>query len=147
MTAPSDDRAAWMSVLSCARRADLEPYWHGFADQAQFTWLKKPEFGAVLVRGRINGRDAEFNVGELTLTRCSLQLGDGPVGVGYVAGCDKRHATMAAVFDALLQVADARGTRARGVINELRAALATRRSAVAEKTEASRVDFTMAMRD
>jgi len=136
-----------MSVLARASRADLEAYWDDLAAQAQFTWLKKPEFGAVLVRGRVNGREAEFNVGELALTRCSVQLADGPVGVAYVAGCDERHATMAAVLDALLQAGDARSILARAAVAALTARLAQRRKHAAEKTETSRVDFTMAMRD
>jgi alpha-D-ribose 1-methylphosphonate 5-triphosphate synthase subunit PhnG len=146
MSAAQHQRAAWMSVLSRASRADLEAHWAGFADR-QFTWLKKPEFGAVLMRGRINGRDAEFNVGELAVTRCAVQLVDGPVGVSYVLGCDKRHAMMAAVLDALLQTDDGVAVQARTAVDELTARLAERRHAAAAKTATSRVDFTMAMRE
>jgi alpha-D-ribose 1-methylphosphonate 5-triphosphate synthase subunit PhnG len=54
---------------------------------------------------------------------------------------------MVAVFDALLQADDTRATRARDAVDDLAARLAARRCSNAEKTAASRVDFTMAMRE
>jgi alpha-D-ribose 1-methylphosphonate 5-triphosphate synthase subunit PhnG len=149
MTGEADgDRARpeWMSALSCARREDLDERWAAFAG-VQFTWLKKPEFGAALVRGRMNGKEAEFNIGELTLTRCSVQLEQGEVGLAYVPGCDKRHAMMAAVLDALLQGNGALAAEAKRLVADLVEKRDVRRDLARTKTQASSVDFTMAQRD
>ena len=143
---PPSDRARWMSVLARSRRVDLDEHWERL-EAPPFAWLKKPEFGTVLAQGRMNGNEAPFYFGEITLTRCSLQLDDGRVGVAYVAGCDKRHAMMAAVLDAWLQKDDAAGARARGVIADLSSRIEARRQTDVAKTRKSRVDFTMVVRD
>ena len=36
--------------------------------------LRAPETGLVMVRGRIGGTGAPFNVGEMTVTRCSVPV-------------------------------------------------------------------------
>ena len=51
-----------------------------------FTWLRAPEMGSVMVRGRIGGTGDAFNLGEMTVTRCALKLLCGTVGHGYVQG-------------------------------------------------------------
>jgi alpha-D-ribose 1-methylphosphonate 5-triphosphate synthase subunit PhnG len=57
----------------------------------------------VMLRGRVGGTGNPFNLGEASVARCAVRLGDGPLGVGYVLGHDKRRAEMVAIFDALLQ--------------------------------------------
>jgi alpha-D-ribose 1-methylphosphonate 5-triphosphate synthase subunit PhnG len=144
--ASNDDRAHWMSILARSRRADVAQHWGTF-EAARFSWLKKPEFGTALVQGRTNGNESPFNFGEITMTRCSIQLDDGRIGVAYVAGCDKQHAMMAAVFDAWLQRDDAFGRRARSAIDDLSARIEARRQGDIRKARASQVDFTMHVRD
>ena len=56
-----------------------------------------------MVRGRAGATGAPFNLGEMTVTRCSVRLSDGEVGHGYVHGRDKAHAERAALIDALMQ--------------------------------------------
>jgi alpha-D-ribose 1-methylphosphonate 5-triphosphate synthase subunit PhnG len=68
--------------------------------------LRAPETGLVMVRGRIGGTGAPFNVGEMTVTRCSVRLADGTIGHGYVAGRNGEHARLAAILDAMLQHPD-----------------------------------------
>lgn len=68
-----------------------------------FTWLRKPETGTVMLRGRIGGDGELFNVGEATLTRCTLRTDDGTIGVGTVLGRDAAKAERVALCDALLQ--------------------------------------------
>lgn len=68
-----------------------------------FSWLRKPETGLVMLRGRIGGTGAQFNLGEATVTRCALRMTDGSVGVGTVRGRNARHAEYVALCDALLQ--------------------------------------------
>jgi alpha-D-ribose 1-methylphosphonate 5-triphosphate synthase subunit PhnG len=59
-----------------------------------------------MVRGRIGGTGAPFNVGEMTVTRCSVRLADGTIGHGYLAGRNGDHARLAAILDAMLQHPD-----------------------------------------
>ena len=65
--------------------------------------LRGPESGLVMVRGRAGGSGAPFNLGEMTVTRCSIRTEQGAVGHAYLAGRDRRGAELAAVVDALMQ--------------------------------------------
>ena len=49
-------------------------------------WLRRPEIGPVMVRGRTGATGLAFNMGEMTVTRCSLRLQGGVVGHGFVQG-------------------------------------------------------------
>ena len=69
--------------------------------------LKRPENGLAMVQARAGGGGAPFNFGEMTITRCVVSLeGDGILGVGYVAGRDRRKAELVALCDALSQRSD-----------------------------------------
>ena len=94
------DRQDWMGQLARsapARLAALLP------DLPAHALLRGPEVGAVMVQGRIGGTGQPFNLGEMTVTRCSVRLEGGAVGHAHVQGRDKTHALRAAVMDALLQ--------------------------------------------
>jgi alpha-D-ribose 1-methylphosphonate 5-triphosphate synthase subunit PhnG len=65
--------------------------------------LRKPEIGSALVRARAGGDGQRFNLGEMTLTRCSVRLEGGTVGHAYLSGRRPREAELAALLDALLQ--------------------------------------------
>lgn len=130
-------RKDWMALLAKAapqRLADLMPVLppHDF--------LRPPEVGAVMVRGRIGGQGPAFNLGEMTVTRASVRLEGGVVGHAWVQGRDKAHATRAAVADALLQTGAAPGLR-REVLEVLAAEAATARTHRAGKAAATKVDF------
>lgn len=55
-----------------------------------------------MLRARADGSGTVFNLGEMTVTRCSLALGNGIIGISCIGGRDKRHAAIAAVFDAMM---------------------------------------------
>jgi alpha-D-ribose 1-methylphosphonate 5-triphosphate synthase subunit PhnG len=126
-----------MSVLSKALPARLAAL---MPDLPDHTLLRPPEIGAVMVRGRIGATGGAFNLGEMTVTRCSVRLADGTVGHGYVQGRDRAHATRAAVVDALMQT-DAAPQIGTGVIDALAAEMDRARQVRAEKAAATRVDF------
>ncbi|PYF12755.1 alpha-D-ribose 1-methylphosphonate 5-triphosphate synthase subunit PhnG [Rhodobacter viridis] len=131
-------RAATLSLLARApgvRLATLLP------DLPPFDWLRRPEVGAVMLRGRMGaGGGAPFNLGEMTVTRCALRLADGTVGHAAVQGRDKGHATRVAVIDALMQGEDAVRIET-AVLAPLRAEEAARRRLRAEKAAATKVEF------
>lgn len=130
-------RRDWMGVLAradAARLADLLPEVPGH------DMLRPPEVGAVMVRGRVGGTGAPFNLGEMTVTRCVLRLACGAVGHAHVQGRDKRHALRAAVVDALMQTDQAARIDA-AVLAPLAQAEAARRATRAAKAAATRVEF------
>jgi alpha-D-ribose 1-methylphosphonate 5-triphosphate synthase subunit PhnG len=85
----------------------------------------------------MGGNGRPFNLGEMTLTRCVVQLSDDTSGVAYVAGRDRKKAELAAVADAMLQS----GRMPPGALQPLREAFAQQRRARSEAVAATRVDF------
>lgn len=102
--------------------------------------LRGPEIGTVMVRGRQGGAGAPFNLGEMTLTRCSVRLDCGAVGHAHVQGRDRDHALRAAVLDALLQTAAAPQLRAQ-ILTPIAHAEAQARQTRARHAAATRVEF------
>lgn len=102
--------------------------------------LRAPEIGLVMVRGRIGGDGAPFNLGEATVTRAAVSLPGGEVGFGHVLGRDRDKARLAALADALWQ-APATRTAVEALLAPVRARLdaeAARRRGCAAATK---VDF------
>ena len=138
------ERRRWMAVL--ARSAAEEISAHLAACPALPGWrvLRGPESGLVMVRGRAGGGGALFNLGEMTVTRCTVRTGsgtDGFTGHAYVAGRDARQAELAAAVDAMLQDASLHGVLTELVIEPLTAAQRARRADVAAKAAATKVQF------
>ena len=134
------NRRAWRSLLAKAPADRLNALWHAYGAAPKFHWLRAPEIGASMVRGRLGGTGAPFNLGEMTLTRCALQLESGEVGHGYVQGRDKQKAEIAALVDALMQGPEAAAVKA-AVLEPLSAEMAEVKTARAEKAAATKVDF------
>lgn len=130
-------RAGWMSLLAKASPTQLATL---FPELPELDYLRPPEVGAVMVQGRAGGTGAAFNLGEMTVTRCSVRLQDGAVGHGCVQGRDKAHATRAAVLDALMQTDRADGLRAT-VLAPLHHAAKAAHDLRAAKAAATKVDF------
>ncbi len=139
---PADQaaRKAWMSLLAKAPEARLLALWQAFGAAPAFTVLRPAEIGGVMVRGRMGGTGAPFNLGEMTVTRCSVALQDGRVGHGYVQGRGKPRAQIAAVIDALMQGAEADAVQA-AVLDPLAADMAATRAGRAAKAAATKVEF------
>ncbi len=134
-------RQRWMAVLARAAASELEDARTRLAGDVDYAALRPAETGLAMVRGRAGGTGNRFNLGEVTLTRCSLRLADGRIGHAYVAGRSRRHAELAALFDALLQD-PARHER---LESDLIAPLEARQRAARERRQrrsaATRVDF------
>lgn len=133
----NEARRGWMGLLARApaeRLAALMP------DLPAHDLLRRPEIGAVMVRGRTGATGAPFNLGEMSVTRCSVRLEGGAVGHAHVQGRDKSHALRAAVADALLQTEAAPALRA-AVLEPLAAEETERRALRARKAAATKVEF------
>ncbi|WP_043364182.1 phosphonate C-P lyase system protein PhnG [Belnapia sp. F-4-1] len=134
-------RRRWMGVLA---RADADAIATRLADAPalpRHIRLRGPETGLVMTRGRQGGDGAPFNLGEMTVTRCSVRLADGAVGHAYVAGRDARQAELAAVLDAALQDPARRPVLLATVIEPLAEAQAAHAAREAAKAAATRVEF------
>jgi len=103
--------------------------------------LREPENGLVMVRGRIGGDGAPFNLGEATVSRAAVRLASGEVGVGYALGRDREKARMIALCDALVQSEAFAAEVEAMVIAPLRVALLASRNRKAAEVAATRVDF------
>jgi alpha-D-ribose 1-methylphosphonate 5-triphosphate synthase subunit PhnG len=141
------ERARWMGVLARASRATLEAFWAGLPTPPRLAALKPPETGLVMLRGRAGGDGAAFNLGEMTVTRCVLRAPDGTLGFGYVAGRDRRHAELAAAFDALLQMPAHADTLRAALIAPLAAAQAEAQARNWHDAARTRVEFFTLARD
>ena len=103
--------------------------------------LRAPENGLVMLRGRVGGDGAPFNMGEATVSRAAVRLESGEVGFGYTLGRDSEKARLIALCDALVQSHDFASGVEREVIAPLREQLLARRRQAAERTAATKVDF------
>jgi alpha-D-ribose 1-methylphosphonate 5-triphosphate synthase subunit PhnG len=133
-----------MSLLAKAPAAVLAEtvsrYTREHGSLPSYVWLRRPEIGLAMVRARAGGTGQQFNLGEMSVTRCALRLASGQMGVAYVAGRDAQHAEWAAVFDALLQ-SDSAVQVEHIVLEPIRQALAAQRAETEVRAEATRVDF------
>ncbi|MDP2621214.1 MAG: phosphonate C-P lyase system protein PhnG [Hyphomicrobiales bacterium] len=137
---PGRARCAAMAAFARADARDLIAAWEAWADKPDWRWMRRPETGLVMVRGRIGGAGAPFNLGEVTVTRCAVRLGSGETGFAYVLGRDARKAEIAALFDALWQGAR-RETVEQHVFAPLREAQQQEDAKTRARTAATRVDF------
>jgi alpha-D-ribose 1-methylphosphonate 5-triphosphate synthase subunit PhnG len=133
-------RKAAMAVLAHADAADIAARLDTIAVPAHEN-LREPENGLVMVRGRIGGDGAPFNLGEATVSRAAVRLSTGEMGFGYTLGRNRQKAQMIALCDALIQSADHAGTVEAQVLAPLRAAIASEQNRKAAETAATRVDF------
>lgn len=138
---PSSERARWMSLLAKASCDILSRAVAQYGELPPYLWLRRPEVGLAMVRARTGGTGRQFNLGEMSVTRCALRLQSGETGVAYVAGRDTRHATLAAMFDALMQ-SDAREKVERTVLRPIESALAEKRARTVAQAQSTRVEFT-----
>ncbi|HEY0911435.1 MAG TPA: phosphonate C-P lyase system protein PhnG [Bradyrhizobium sp.] len=133
-------RKAAMAVLAHSAAADIAARLGAFA-VPEHENLREPENGLVMVRGRIGGDGAAFNLGEATVSRAAVRLASGEVGFGYALGRDCDKARMIALCDALIQSADHADAVENQVLAPLRAASTSERARKAAETAATRVDF------
>lgn len=134
-----EDRRRWMAVLARATANELAVAAHGRLPP--FTRLRGPESGLVMLRGRAGGTGAPFNLGEATVTRCTVRTADGHVGHAYCLGRDLSQAELAAALDAALQDPAHSQELDAAVIQPLAAAQAARRETLSRRAAATQLQF------
>lgn len=133
-------RKAAMAVLAQAETGEIAARLRDFVPPAHED-LRAPENGLVMLRGRIGGDGAPFNLGEATVSRAAVRLASGEVGFGYTLGRDGEKARLIALCDALVQSREFGVRVERDVIAPLREQLMIRRRQAAAETAATKVDF------
>jgi alpha-D-ribose 1-methylphosphonate 5-triphosphate synthase subunit PhnG len=139
-TAKQDQRKAAMQVLAHAATAEIGSRLDDVELPAHVQF-REPENGLVMVRGRIGGDGAPFNLGEATVSRAAIRLASGEVGFGYALGRDREKARLIALCDALIQTESHAGLIEAQVIAPLRNAMLASRAQAAAEAAATRVDF------
>ncbi|HVZ06342.1 phosphonate C-P lyase system protein PhnG [Rhodopila sp.] len=138
---PDPARRRWMSILARAGAAPIRQGLAACGTLPPYTVIRGPEDGLVMVRGRVGGGGGPFNLGEMTVTRCTIRTATGCVGHAYVAGRDGPQAEAAALADALMQDPDWSEAVERHVIAPLAAAQEAARADRAAKAAGTRVQF------
>lgn len=133
-------RQAAMRICAHAPRGELEALVADLAGGERVYDLRPTEKGLVMLRGRIGGEGAAFNLGEASVSRAAVSLSDGVAGFAYHLGRDGQKARAAAILDALWQRPATRTQVEQGLapIAERLVAKARRE---AEQTAATRVEF------
>lgn len=138
---PAPERKRVVDLLARIGTQDLARAWDALPEQPQVQMLRGPEIGLVMVRGRIGGGGAPFNLGEATVSRATVRLGNGLVGHGHILGANLKRAKLAAVFDALWQDPARRPLIEEQLLQPAAARIAEENRSKSEEAAGTRVDF------
>lgn len=141
LTREKTARQAWLAVLARATLEQLERLMPSTKHLPRLHQVRPPEIGMVMLRGRVGGTGNPFNLGEASVVRCAVRLGEGPLGISYALGRDKRRAELAALLDALLQDPAQHDELHRTVIAPLAQAQADARDGKQRAAASSKVEF------
>ena len=133
-------RKSVMAVLAHSEACDISERLGAMVLPAHEN-LREPENGLVMVRGRVGGDGAAFNLGEATVSRAAVRLSTGEVGFGYTLGRDRQKAQMIALCDAMVQSVQFANVVEAKIIAPLRATMIAERNQKAAEAAATRVDF------
>jgi len=117
---PKSPRQRWMAILARASATEMTSLLAHCPELPEFSVLRGPQSGLIMLRGRAGGAGGPFNLGEMTVTRCTVRAPNGQIGHAYVAGRDPIEAH---------------------VVARLERAQAARYEAEAERAAATRVQF------
>ena len=134
------ERQAWMEILAKSSVVNIERQVQTLGKLPEYSFLRVPETGLTMVRGRAGGTGEVFNLGEMTITRCVVNILN-ITGFGYVGGRSKRHAELAAVCDGLLQQNEWSFTVQNRVIQPLQTIIQQKQEKQQRQTEATKVEF------
>jgi alpha-D-ribose 1-methylphosphonate 5-triphosphate synthase subunit PhnG len=148
---PQLKRQDWMATLAKADPDLLERHVCQLGDVPSYGYLRSPEIGLVMVRGRAGGSGQPFNLGEMPIVRCVVQLApsvdrEAIAGFSYVAGRSRRHAELAALCDALLQHPDWHEQIQSEVIQPLQEMRDRQKATQDRQTAATKVNFLTMLR-
>jgi len=135
-----EKRKSWMSLLATSNQSDLLNLWEQKKIRVNYIWLRTPEIGSIMAQGRMGVTGDKFNIGEVTITRCSLKLNCGTIGHSYVQGRSKKKAEISALCDALMQTKMSKEIN-KNIIIPLGKIKKDNKDKILSKAEATKVDF------
>ena len=135
-----EKRKFWMSLLATSNQSDLLNLWEQKKIRVNYIWLRTPEIGSIMAQGRMGVTGDKFNIGEVTITRCSLKLNCGTIGHSYVQGRSKKKAEISALCDALMQTKMSKDIN-KNIIIPLGKIKKDNKDKILSKAEATKVDF------
>ena len=135
-----EKRKSWMSLLATSSQSDLLNLWEQKKIKVNYVWLRTPEIGSIMAQGRMGVTGDKFNIGEVTITRCSLKLNCGTIGHSYVQGRSKKKAEISALCDALMQTKMSKEIN-KNIIIPLEKIKKDNKDKNLSKAEATKVDF------
>ena len=135
-----EKRKSWMSLLATSNQSDLLNLWEQKKINIRYDWLRTPEIGSIMAQGRMGVTGDKFNIGEVTITRCSLKLNCGTIGHSYVQGRSKKKAEISALCDALMQTKMSKEIN-KNIIIPLGKIKKDNKDKILSKAEATKVDF------
>jgi alpha-D-ribose 1-methylphosphonate 5-triphosphate synthase subunit PhnG len=130
-----------MAVLARSSAARLKELWSVIGLDPAYAMLRGPEFGLVMLRGRVGGTGQAFNLGEASVTRATVKLEDGSVGHAMMLGRDAAKAKLSAVIDALCCDGEVAARIDAALIGPLNSELDEADAMSRRETAATRVDF------
>ena len=135
-----EKRKSWMSLLATSSQSDLLNLWEQKKIKVNYVWLRTPEIGSIMAQGRMGVTGDKFNIGEVTITRCSLKLNCGTIGHSYVQGRSKKKAEISALCDALMQTKMSKEIN-KNIIIPLEKIKKDNKDKILSKAEATKVNF------
>ncbi len=138
---PHAERKRVAALLSRATLQELQSAWTRQETDPQAQSVRGPETGLVMVKGRIGGGGAPFNLGETTVTRATVKLASGSIGHAHLLGTSRKRAWYAAIFDALWQEAPNRNFVEDEILTPVEKRLTDEKDKQIKETTATRVDF------
>jgi alpha-D-ribose 1-methylphosphonate 5-triphosphate synthase subunit PhnG len=134
-------RSRLMELCAAASREELAAAVACLEPIGGVAILRAPETGLVMLRGRMGGTGAPFNVGEAPVTRMSVRLASGETGHAYRLGRDREAARLSAIIDAAGQSGVYAEALQSGFMEPVTRRVAAERRVTREQTEATRVNF------
>ncbi|RIA55615.1 phosphonate C-P lyase system protein PhnG [Dichotomicrobium thermohalophilum] len=133
-------RQALMRICAQASEAELEQALDALAPLPEAEDIRAPEQGLVMLRGRIGGDGAPFNLGEATVTRATVRVAE-TLGHAYLLGRCEKKARLAAIVDALGQDAQWRARLEDALVTPVTTRRIAEQQAQAAETAKTRVNF------
>jgi len=133
-------RQVLMRICAQASEGELKGALDALGPLPDAEELRAPEQGLVMLRGRIGGDGAPFNLGEATVTRATVRVGE-TLGYAYLLGRCEQKARLAAIVDALGQDAQWRARLEDALVAPVAARHTAERRAETGETDKTRVNF------
>jgi len=142
MSNPSvDQEKRVIRVLAHSDAQALAQKYETLADLPAWQFVRKPESGLVMVRGRIGGTSGPFNFGEVTVTRAAVSIETGETGFSYAFGRDRTKAEQSAIIHALWKRPNRQSDIETKVIEPLEQLLQEAETKTREEIEPTKVEF------